>query len=331
MSTETDLRDTLRAAERLAPDPAPVAARVAAGIRARRRYRKAGAAAAVAVATAAAVAVPSVLLSGPDGTAPVTPATSGPASPPAQEARFDPLVVPFSVGFVPAGWHADGLLHTEPGLAARRYEGPRPEDQLTVQVWDTRISGGAADAGQMVRRRLAGDVWVSVTGSPPAAVLDQVLRSVAPGDTQRLTFPFRLGWVPDGHRVIGATSGARHWLATGSGGARRADPPLLDTALLLDRVPGDPANFTGMSVGVSTEDALWRDKGVRPNGTVLGRPSRYTEELGVAELHVFDLDGMHVLVSASGTDRATLERIVRELRLVGDPRRPADWTDRPLG
>jgi len=354
MSTETDLRDTLRSAERLAPDPAPVADRIAAGIRARRRHRTAGAAAAaVALATAAAVAVPSVLLSGPDGAAPapVTPATA-PVSPgtapptpvkstpiPAGTVRFDPLAVPFTVGFLPPGWHPDGALQTERGLALRRYDGPQPADELAVQVWDTRLSGRpageASPFGPVVRRQLSGDVWASVAGRVPTAVLRRVLSSVVPGDAERLTFPFRLGWLPAGYRVNASSSGAHRWIGTGSGGVRRAEPPLLDAGLQLDRGPGDQTNLTGLAIGVSTEDGTWQDKGVQANGTLLGRPSRYTEDLDVAQLHVFDLEGMHVLVTGSikdrpELDRAALERIVRELRMVDDPDRPAGWTDRPL-
>ena len=49
-----------------------------------------------------------------------------------------------------------------------------------------------------------------------------------------------------------------------------------------------------------------------------------------AELHVFGLHGMHVLVSAARADRAMLERVVRGLRMVDDPDRPSSWTDQPL-
>ncbi len=139
--------------------------------------------------------------------------------------------------------------------------------------------------------------------------------------------------MPSGYRVPSAGSGAHHWYGTASGGARLADPPGLDSGVSLD--PGgvrssDPAVGPALNVGVSTDDALWTDKGVRPNGTLLGRPVRYTEFQGFAELHVFGLHGMHVLVSAARADRAMLERVVRGLRMVDDPDRPSSWTDQPL-
>jgi hypothetical protein len=42
---------------------------------------------------------------------------------------------------------------------------------------------------------------------------------------------------------------------------------------------------------------------------------------------------MHILIYADARpvlNRANLERIVRGLRLVDSPDRPADWADRPL-
>ena len=67
----------------------------------------------------------------------------------------------------------------------------------------------------------------------------------------------------------------------------------------------------------------------------LGRPSRYSERDGRTSLHVYGVQGMHISVNAATDgrpelDRATVERIVRGLRLVDSPDRPADWTDRPL-
>jgi hypothetical protein len=88
-----------------------------------------------------------------------------------------------------------------------------------------------------------------------------------------------------------------------------------------------------LTIGVSTEDGSWQDKGLQPNGTLLGHPSHYSESSGLTRLHVYGVHGMHISIHTDGRpelNRAVLERIARGLRLVASPDRPADWTDRPL-
>jgi len=349
MITEDGLRETLRWHERLAPDAAPVAARIAAGVRTRRRHRAAGAIAAVAAAaTVAAVAVPALALRAPAGhraagagSAVTGPAASGAAASgaTAPAVRFDPLAIPFTVGWLPAGWHPRGTLDSKPGIALRMYDGLRGADELAVQLWDTRLSGkSAADppaAGAVVRRHVHGDVWLAVAGTLPAAELDRVLWSVDLRRSEQLTFPFRLTWVPAGYRPTDSDSGAHHWYGDAAGNTLRADPPLLGAGLGLDS-QRTPAAGGALEVGVSTEDGSTAAKGSPANSTFLGRPSRYEDSDGLAVLQVYGLRGMHVSVSAVRTGhpeltRAALERVMRGVRLVDDPSRLADWTDRPLG
>jgi hypothetical protein len=346
MITEDDLRDSLRALDRLAPDPAAVAARITAGVRTRDRRRTAVLVAAAA-GTAVAVVLPVALLGGDgSGTTAAAPArtagtpTRASTSVPAAT-RFDPLTVPFTVGWLPAGYHRDGTASAQPGLALRLYEGARADDGIAVQLWDTTVSGRSASdvgiGGTVVRRHVLGNVWLGVAGSPGRDVLNRVLASVDLGRDDALTFPFRLTWVPAGYRTQSASSGAHHWYGTGSGAVLAADPPLLDAGLTLDPRPAIPATEAGaLSIGVSTEDGSAADKGLTPNGTLLGHPSRYTKDRdGLADLHVYGVNGMHIGVSADTRGRpeltrAALERVVTGLRLVSDPADPATWTPDPL-
>ncbi len=177
-------------------------------------------------------------------------------------------------------------------------------------------------------------MWLAVGGTLQASVLDRVLRSVDLRDSERLAFPFRLTWVPAGYRPTDSGGGAHYWYDNAAGDTVRADPPLLDAELGLD-TERNPANGGVLSVGVSTEDGSFQSKGLQPTGTLLGRPSRYTESDGLAVLHVYGLHGMHVQLSALTAGRpeltrGTLERVVRDLRLVDHPDQLADWTDQPL-
>lgn len=336
MITEDDLRETLRSHEGLAPDAAPVAARIRTGIRARRRHRYAGAVAAAA-ATAVAVAVPTLVLTGPSGTSPA-PAGAPPAAPVASGAavRFHPLTVPFTVGWLPTGFHQDGLLDSEPGSALRTYESTGSGEQLAVQVWDTKLSGRPADevlpfGRETVRRHVGGNVWVAVGGDRPTGVLNHVLASVDLRRGEPITFPFRLTWVPAGYRAAQSESGLHHWFGNSAGDTVRADPPLVGAGLSLNP-PRTKVGDTVLTIGVSTEDGSFQDKGLQPTGTLLDRPSRYEESGGLAVLHVYGVGGMHIQVNAptGALSRAALERVVRGLRLVDHPDRPADWTGQPL-
>ena len=339
MTTEDDLRTTLRDHEQLAPEAAPVAARIRDGVRTRRRRHRYAGTAVVAVATVAAVAVPTVVLRdarpGITAAAPA-PRTTAPAATraPAPTVRFDPLALPFTVGWLPRGWYPDGSATTFPGIAIHRYEDQSGTGELAVQVWDTRVSGKDANdvaaSGTTVRRPLGGNLWLAVGGTAPAADLDRVLRSVKVGDTAALTFPFRLTWIPDGYRVTGATSGVNRWVGNSAGDTVRSDPVLLDGGISLDRTRTGFA----LSMGVSTETGMWEDKGLVPNGTLDGHPSYYAlEEGGTSKLHVYGVDGMHISIYADARpelDRAALTRIVRGLRLVGAPNDPARWVRNPL-
>lgn len=343
MITEDDLRRTLRTHERLAPDAASVAARITAGVRARRRHRYAGSAA-VAVATAVAVGVPTLVLrdGGPaPDRAPVQVAASSPAQRPtaAPTVRFAALTVPFTVGWLPAGWHEDGLMRTRPGDAQRTYENMRAgTQQIVVRLWDIELSGAPATdvlPGQSrpVRRQISGTVWLAVAGPLSDMELDRVLRSVDVRDPEAIKFPFRATWLPADYRVTAAQGGLRHWLGNAAGDTVAADPPLVDAGLSLDR-DRQPTG-EALTVEVSTENGMWQDKGLLPNGTLLGRPSHYSVSDGLVRLHVYGVHGMHISIYASAYDRpeltrAVVERIARGLRLVGSPDRPADWTDRPL-
>lgn len=346
MNTDTDLRETLRSHERLAPDPAPVATRVRAGIRTRRRRRTAGAVTAVAAAaTAVAIALPSVLFADGAGRTtaaaprPATPAAPGGTAPGGTAAvpRFEPLALPFTVGWLPAGWDPRGMLDSRVGQALHRYERLAGDGELAVQLWSPKLSGRPAtdspSAGTVLRRDLGGDRWLAVSGTLPTAVLERILRSVDVGAPERITFPFRLGWVPAGYRAAESGRGVHHWYGNAAGDNVRADPPLLDGGVGLD-TRRDPADGAALWVGVSTEDGSSEAKGLRPNGTLLGRPSRYTQEDGLANLNVYGLRGMHILLSAVTAGRpeltrATLERMVQSLQLVEHPDRPADWVTRP--
>jgi hypothetical protein len=340
MITEDDLRRTLHTHERLAPDPAPVAARITAGIRARRRHRYAGTAA-VAVATVVAVGVPTLVLrdAGPTGGTGTVAAPSQtrppvtPAAPPT--VRFDPLTVPFTVGWLPDGWFEDGIVRTFPGSAERSYENDQGTGEVVVRVWDTKVSGKPAtdvppvQGGAIVRRQLSRTVWLLVGGPLSDQDLNRLLRSVDVRAPEALAFPFRMTWLPAGYRVTGAGSGAHHWHGDAAGNTLAADPPLLDAGVTLDRTSAGDA----LSVYVSTEDGMWEDKGLRPNGTLLGHPSYYREEYGNATLHVYGVHGMHISIDATSRpelNRGVLERVARGLRLVGTPDQPADWTDQPL-
>jgi len=340
MITEDDLRRTLHSHERLAPDAAAVAARITAGVRARRRRRYAGTAA-VAVATAVVVGVPTLVLrdAGPvheSGTvAAPAPRSVTPAAPPT--VLFAPLTVPFTVGWLPRGWFSDGMVRTSPGFAQRSYENDQGTAEMFVQVWDTKVSGKPANdlppipGGAVVRRQLSRTVWLLVGGPLSDQDLDRLVRSVDVRAPEALTFPFRVTWLPAGYRVTAAGTGAHHWYGDAAGNTLAADPPLLDAGLSLDRT----ATGDTLSIWMSTENGMWQDKGLQPNGTLLGRPSRYSERDGITSLHVYGVQGMHISINAATDgrpelDRATVERIVRGLRLVDFPDRPADWTDRPL-
>jgi hypothetical protein len=252
--------------------------------------------------------------------------------------RFDPLAIPFTVGWMPTGWYPHGVLDNEPGYAVRRYEGPRAEDELAVQVWNTRTSGRSATeppaAGRTVRRHLGGDLWLAVGGTTDVTVLNRVLESVDLKHGERITFPFRLTWMPAGYQATASGSGTHHWYGDAAGRTLRADPPLLGAGLSLDTERA-PSNGGALSIGVTTEDGSFQSKGLQPTGTLLGRPSRYTESDGLAVLHVYGLRGMHVQISAVTTGhpeltRATVERLVRGMRLVDQPLQLAHWTSQPL-
>jgi hypothetical protein len=338
MITEDDLRRTLRSHERLAPDAALVGARITAGVRARRRRRYAGTAA-VAIATAVAVGVPALVLrdAGPTGR---TGTVAAPSQPPVSTAaaptvRFDPLTLPFTVGWLPDGWFEDGMVWTFRGSAERSYENDQGTGEVLVRVWDTKVSGKPAtdvppvQGGAIVRRQLSRTVWLLAGGPLSDQDLNRLLRSVDVGAPEALTFPFRATWLPAGYRVTGAASGAHHWHGDAAGNTLPADPPLLDATLGLDRITTGEA----LTIGVSTEDGSWRDKGLLPNGTLLGRPSHYSDSGGLTRLHVYGVHGMHISIYADARpelNRANLERIVRGLHLVDSPDQPADWTHRPL-
>ena len=180
-----------------------------------------------------------------------------------------------------------------------------------------------------MRRQLSRTVWLLVGGPLSDHDLDRLLRSVDVRAPEALMFPFRATWLPAGYRLTGAASGARHWHGDAAGNTLPADPPLLDAELDLDRT----ATGEALTIGVSTEDGSWQDKGLQPNGTLLGHPSHYSESSGLTRLHVYGVHGMHISIYTDGRpelNRAVLERIARGLRLVASPDRPADWTDRPL-
>lgn len=340
MITEDDLRAALHAHQDLAPDAAPVAARITAGVRTRRRHRYAGTVA-VAVLTVAAVAVPTLVLRGA-GPAPAQApiqVAGQPQPPGAPPVRFTPLTLPFTVGWLPAGWFPDGTVDTDPGSALRMYENVRTGQQLAVRVWDTKVSGVPATEvlpvdGPTVHKQLSGTGWLAVGGPLPAADLDRLLRSVDVRDTEVIRFPFRATWLPAGYRPTGADSGLHHWFGNAAGTNVPATEPLVGAGLTLDTA-AHPTGDT-VNIGVSTEDGSWQDKGLRPTGTLLGRPSRYTLTDGLAVLHVYGVRGLHIQVNAvlsadrPELNRAALERIAGGLRFVDHPDRPSDWTDRPL-
>lgn len=334
MITEDDLRDSLRALERFAPDAEPVAARIAAGVRTRDRRRTAVMVAAAA-ATAVAVALPIALLGGRAGpgtsAAGPRPTATATATPVPAGVRFDPLRLPFTVGWLPAGYFRDGVVSTQPGFALRLYEAGTADAAITVQLWDTGVSGRPASDDTLgqnaARRHVTGDVWLAVAGRPAKSVLNRVLASVDVGGAA-LTFPFRLGWLPAGYRPVSASGGAQHWV-----GPTLATQPPVDSRLSLDPRPAVPDIKGGVvNIDVRTES----DPGQDANGTLLGRPSRYAVDRdGVATLDVYGVAGMHLGVAA-GTrgrpelTRAALERIVTGLRLVATPADPATWTPNPL-
>jgi hypothetical protein len=325
MITEDDLRASLRALERLAPDPAPVAARIAAGVRTQGRRRTAVMVAAAA-ATAVAVAVPIGMLgrdtgptAGPATAAPA-PATTSPVP-----ARRSPLTVPFTVGWVPAGWRA-GLTETRLDGDRRTYEGPRSTDQLLVDV-----QFGKRSAGTGVTRTIENLGTVVVRGSPDETVQRRVLASVRPAD-ERLTFPFRLTWVPAGYLPVAAYSGLRHWIGDAAGNLNAATPALADSSLSFDSRRTLPGR---LYIGVSSQSDQLAMQGLTPNGTFLGRPSRYTDKAGFAVLIVYGLRGADLSITADTRGRpeltrAALERIMAGLRVAADPGDPATWTADPL-
>jgi hypothetical protein len=187
-----------------------------------------------------------------------------------------------------------------------------------------------------VFRHLEGNTWLSVSGSPGPQLLRRVLNSVDLAGRDVLTFPFRLSWAPAGYRVLSASSGAHYFLGDAAGTAHAAVPPLFDSGVILGPGALIPADGAGvLDVGVSREDGSYLDKGLTPNGTLLGRPSRYTEDADVAVLDVYGLNGMHISVTADTRGRpeltrAALERVVSGLRLVPRPTDPTTWTPDPL-
>lgn len=356
MITEDDLRESLRALERLAPDPGAVAARITAGVRARHRRRNAVVVAAAA-GTAVAVAVPAALLGG-SGSGPTAAAPTGPALPastppaglsatpsatapptrapePAATARLTPLTVPFTVGWLPAGWHPVGV-ESSPGLALRSYESARETDTLVVALWDDRVLSRPQFDGPEDRRQLSRHVALVVRGTPDAAVRARVLSSVTVVRPTSVTFAFQLAWVPAGYRPVASQSASNHWVGTRTG-SRRVDPASLDSQLILDPRPAVPDTEAGaLTVDVSTEDGSQQDKGLTPDGTFLGHPSLYTaDDVGSRTLHLFGVNGMHVAVIADTRGRpeltrSALERLVAGLRLVPTPADQATWAADPL-
>jgi hypothetical protein len=330
MITEDDLRESLRALERFAPDPEPVAARIAAGIRTQDRRRTAVMVAAAA-ATAVAVALPIALLGGGSGSG--TPAagprpTATATAVPAAGVRFDPLRLPFTVGWLPAGYFRDSVVSTQPGFALHEYETRGGFDAaIRVQLWDTKVSGRSVSddtlGDNVVRRQVGGDVWLAVAGRPAQAVLTRVLASVDVRSVA-LTFPFRLGWLPAGYRPVSASGDAQHWV-----GPTLATHPPVDAQLSLDPRPAVPATKGAvLSIQVRSES----DPGHDATGTLRGHPSRYAVGSdGVATLDVWSVQGMHLSLIADTRvrpelTRAALEHIVTGLRLVPDPADPATWT-----
>lgn len=106
-------------------------------------------------------------------------------------------------------------------------------------------------------------------------------------------------------------------------------PPKLDAGFTVTR----PGTEDTVDVYVGVEDGVWQDKGLNPNGTLLGRPSHYRDEAGYAVPHVYDLRGMPVTINAKlrpGVDRAAVERVAAGVRLVPAPTDPAGWTTSPL-
>lgn len=261
----------------------------------------------------------------------------------------------FTPGPAPEGYTTE-LAYIQPGLQFFTYEapiGPEVSDQLTLRLFDPPLPGyeppqptgetvtiNSVSAAPLTAQvlepsptmdewqygigwQIDADTWFTVTSEalPRDAARDQVLATAEEVDFSvgaPLTFPFQLGYVPDGLDLF---AGFR--LADGDGG----------NAFLEFR--DDPqSQLTALQVVASNPESL---ENFTPNTTVGVYPAQLSGDEYVGNSLAVLIDGFLITMDVNENyvaqiDDAALRRIAESIVVpAGAAQDVSVWTDQPLG
>jgi hypothetical protein len=332
---EEELRTVLGERAAYAPHAGALLGAVHARSRQHATRRRAALVGGSALAVTFAVAAPALLFSRGDGSPPTVVGSSAPAA----VTAVPQVVLPFRVGFIPAGWYRTQSLDLHRTEASSRLESPDPSAYLTVWVFDPagRDPSGPVPSGEgSVRVSRDADATHRIVVEGPgvdAATARRVRDSVDVRGGQALTFPYRLGYLPRGLTVTFASTSIGHAAAREGGSPIRLDPPATNSGLMFADRPGAAEIDYALDIGVSAiGPGTTSAKVGRPDTVFAGHQARVQSARdGTVTVILYDVFPRHVVVLISPRwGRAELERIVRGMRPVRDIDDLGSWVSDPL-
>ncbi|MGI8722675.1 MAG: hypothetical protein ACR2JG_10645 [Geodermatophilaceae bacterium] len=358
-----DLRRAFREHEGRTVDVAGLLAGVRERIARRRSRRRTAGVLAAGMATALLAAVPIVVsgldskprIPGPVAESPQV--LEAPPAPKSDQLAADTIL--FTVRDLPDGYTSESQ-ETGLGRQSRYYTtlGTNPQAQLEVQLFDVRLSGQPAPSptGEVLQLTApTGEsrtvsvvatppvpsqpafgvawqtdtgLWVLVTSNAAGALgRDEALAVAAAvdfGTSERLTFPIRVGSIPEGFALISA-----------SRQAAPAVPGALQISLRLDDRAGVVYESTAFQIYAANRAGI--PEYTTPNTTVGSYQAELNEaENGRADLTIYDVAGFMINISVSPAyrdriDEQAMRDIAANIEVVPDAASdPMAWTAAPL-
>lgn len=331
------LSDLLREAKGDAPPLRLDVDDVVAAGRTRRRRRNVGWTLAAVVAVAATIMVPRIVIGVEKLPASVPPAATASASPSpffAFEYTFRGYTVgrlevsaPIRVGFegetafvTKAGSdQVIGTLHVhQPGVEPRVPDGTQQVETEPVKGRPARIQRWPSDGKELAENLVweyADGAWAAIrsnAGLLSVADMRAVAEAFRPGESRPVTVGFKFGYVPDGYRVVQATSSSDPSRSSGisllpaSAAAKRLTRP--------DRSGGDGEHKIRAI-------QVWFGQ---PDGDDDARPTKPTCRTPGTECELWLADGrtqLEVAFSGGNTDTSELLRMLESVTPadIGDP------------
>lgn len=363
MRTPEDLRRTFDSVDAAQVDTDRMLARIHSGIGARRARRRRATILVAAAATALIAITPvvvSALNNDPParGQVAATPSTTG--EQPLDDAASPPMEFAFTVGERPPGYSTE-YASTSLGVQSLAFYPPASANlprEIEIQLFDPQLSGRpvpepigetiaveSVSSGPLLVQVIAagtnGDeqprfgvgwqtgngLWLTITSDAPRELARQEVLAVAAqvdlGAPEPLTFPFQLGYLPDGLQLIGTSRQAD------AEGCLQASIELDDRAQVRSEPPAllvSAANTPGVPADAAVDTTVFR------------YPTQPTDDGYVrSAVILYDVDGFMITISVSEAyveliDEEEMRRIAESVVVLpGAANDQTVWTDRPLG